>query len=95
VDFKSKLSIAFKSRIKHSARGLNGRARAVPLPVGAAGTARKLDRLDEVKAQFSARLWLASLDVTDTPAVHKAVNEAFDPFGRILVGKRAALTLSA
>ena len=48
-----------------------------------AGTARKLDQLDDLKAQFSARLWLTSLDLTDTAAVHKAVNDAFDHFGRI------------
>ncbi|HYY28618.1 MAG TPA: SDR family oxidoreductase [Chthoniobacterales bacterium] len=48
-----------------------------------AGTARKLGQLDDLKAQFGARLWLTSLDVTDTPAVRKAVNDAFDHFGRI------------
>lgn len=48
-----------------------------------AGTARKPGQLDDLKAQFGARLWLTSLDVTDTPAVRKAVNDAFDHFGRI------------
>jgi hypothetical protein len=42
VDFKSKLSIAFKSRIKHSARELNGRARRSASGRAAARQARKL-----------------------------------------------------
>lgn len=48
-----------------------------------AGTARKLHQLDSLKAQYGDRLWLTSLDVTDTPAIRKAVDGAFQHFGRI------------
>jgi NADP-dependent 3-hydroxy acid dehydrogenase YdfG len=48
-----------------------------------AGTARKLQQLDELKAQYGDQLWLTSLDVTDTPAIRKAVDAAFEHFGRI------------
>ena len=48
-----------------------------------AGTARKLAAVDDLKAQYGDRLWLASLDVTDTPAVHRVVGEAFAAMGRI------------
>ena len=48
-----------------------------------AGTARKLEALDELKTQYGQQLWLASLDVTDTPAIHRVVCEAFATFGRI------------
>ena len=48
-----------------------------------AGTARKLATLDDLKAQYGDRFWLASLDVTDTPAIRRVVDEAFGVFGRI------------
>ena len=48
-----------------------------------AGTARRLAALDDLKAQHGDRLWLASLDVTDTPAVHRVVGEAFAALGRV------------
>ncbi len=48
-----------------------------------AGTARKLAALDDLKAQHGDRFWLAPLDVTDTPAVRRVVDEAFAAFGRI------------
>ena len=48
-----------------------------------AGTARKLQQLDDLKAQYGDQLWLASLDVTDTPAIRNVVNAAFQHFGRI------------
>lgn len=48
-----------------------------------AGTARKLEQLDDLKAQYGDRLWLTSLDLTDTPAIHQAVDSAFAHFGRL------------
>jgi len=48
-----------------------------------AGTARKLEALDDLKAQYGDRLWLASLDVIDTSAVHRVVGEAFAAFDHI------------
>ncbi len=48
-----------------------------------AGTARKLETLDDLKEQHGDRLWLASLDVTDTPAVRRVVDHAFAALGRI------------
>lgn len=48
-----------------------------------AGTIRKPDALDSLKAQHGDRLWLARLDVTDTAAVKSVVNRAFAELGRI------------
>lgn len=48
-----------------------------------AGTARKMEALDGLKQQYRDQLWLASLDITDTPTIHRIVNEAFVAFGRI------------
>jgi len=48
-----------------------------------AGTARKLEQIDDLKAKYSDRLWLTSLDLTDTAAIRQAVNAAFAHFGRI------------
>ena len=48
-----------------------------------AGTARKLQQLDGFKAQYGEQLWLASLDVEDTPAIRNVVDAAFEHFGRI------------
>lgn len=48
-----------------------------------AGTARKLEALDDLQAQYGDQLWLASLDVTDTPAIHRVVSEAFAALDRI------------
>ena len=48
-----------------------------------AGTARKLGQLDDLKKRYSEQLWVTSLDVTDDPAIRKAVDEAFQHFGRI------------
>ena len=50
-----------------------------------AGTARKLEQLDDLKGQYGDQLWLSSLDVTDTPAIRNAVGAAFGHFGRIEV----------
>ncbi len=48
-----------------------------------AGTARKLEQLDDLKKRYSEQLWLASLDVTDNPAIRKVIDAAFQHFGRI------------
>ena len=48
-----------------------------------AGTSRKLHQLDSMKEQYGEQLWLTSLDLTDTSAIHEAVNAAFTEFGHI------------
>lgn len=48
-----------------------------------AGTSRKLHQLDKLKVQYGEQLWLTSLDLTDTAAIHKAVDSAFAELGRI------------
>jgi NADP-dependent 3-hydroxy acid dehydrogenase YdfG len=48
-----------------------------------AGTARKLAAVDDLKKQYGDRFWLTSLDVTDTPAIHRVVDDAFAALGRI------------
>jgi len=48
-----------------------------------AGTVRKLDAMSDLKAKYGDRLWLAHLDVTDTPAIHQVVNKAFADLGQI------------
>ena len=45
-----------------------------------AGTTRKLQMLDDLKAQFGDQLWLAPLDVTHTAAIHQVVDAAFKHF---------------
>lgn len=48
-----------------------------------AGTARKMDSLLSLKEKYGEQLWLESLDLTDTPAIHRVVDAAFIHFGRI------------
>jgi NAD(P)-dependent dehydrogenase (short-subunit alcohol dehydrogenase family) len=48
-----------------------------------AGTVRKLDAMDDLKARYNERLWLANLDVTDAPAIKRVVNQAFAELGKI------------
>ncbi|KZD24276.1 SDR family oxidoreductase [Tardiphaga robiniae] len=48
-----------------------------------AATLRKLNALDDLKAQYGDRLWIATLDVTDTAAVRGVVDRAFAELGRI------------
>jgi len=48
-----------------------------------AATLRQVAALDELKARYGDRLWIASLDVTDTRAVHQVVDRAFADLGRI------------
>lgn len=48
-----------------------------------AGTVRKMDSMNDLKAQYGDLLWLAYLDVTDTPEIHQVVNKAFTDLGKI------------
>jgi NAD(P)-dependent dehydrogenase (short-subunit alcohol dehydrogenase family) len=48
-----------------------------------AATLRKVNVLDDLKAQYGADLWVASLDVTDAEAVRRVVDRAFATMGRI------------
>jgi NAD(P)-dependent dehydrogenase (short-subunit alcohol dehydrogenase family) len=48
-----------------------------------AGTVRKLEAMNDLKAKYGDRLWLANLDMTDLPAVRSVVNKAFAELGTI------------
>ena len=48
-----------------------------------AGTARKLEQLAELKAKYGDQLWLAFLDLTNSDAVRRTVDSAFDQLGKI------------
>jgi NAD(P)-dependent dehydrogenase (short-subunit alcohol dehydrogenase family) len=48
-----------------------------------AATVRKEAALDDLKAKYSSRLWVASLDVTGADAVRRIVDRAFGEMGRI------------
>ena len=48
-----------------------------------AGTLRTLSVVDDLKAQYEDRLWLAELDLTDTPAIRPTVDAAWAALDRI------------
>jgi NAD(P)-dependent dehydrogenase (short-subunit alcohol dehydrogenase family) len=48
-----------------------------------AGTVRKLDAMNDLKAKYGERLWLANLDMTDLTAVRSVVDKAFAELGTI------------
>ena len=48
-----------------------------------AATLRKVEALDDLKAQHGERLWVARLDVTDATAIRRVVDQAFHDLGRI------------
>ena len=48
-----------------------------------AGTARKLEQMDDLKSKYGDRLWLSYLDLTESPAVRRVVDAAFAGFGKI------------
>lgn len=48
-----------------------------------AGTLRKLDAVDDLKARYGDRLWTAQLDLTDGPAILAVITRAFAELGRI------------
>ncbi|MDF7814013.1 SDR family oxidoreductase [Hymenobacter sp. YC55] len=59
-----------------------------------AATLRKPDALDDLKTQYGEQLWIAALDVTDTAAVRRVINQAFADFDRIdVVVNNAAYAL--
>lgn len=48
-----------------------------------AATLRKPEQLDDLKARYGDRLWVAAMDVTDAAAVRQVVDQAFQDLGRI------------
>lgn len=48
-----------------------------------AATLRRQHALDDLKARHGDRLWIASLDLTDTDAIRATVDRAFNEMGRI------------
>lgn len=48
-----------------------------------AGTVRNLDAVSDLRKNHGDRLWLARLDLTDTPAIRPVVDKAFAELGRI------------
>lgn len=48
-----------------------------------AGTSRKPDELDDLKATYGDNLWVAALDLTDAANIQKVVDDAFAELGRI------------
>jgi NAD(P)-dependent dehydrogenase (short-subunit alcohol dehydrogenase family) len=48
-----------------------------------AGTVRRLDAVDDLKARYGESLWLAQLDLTDRPAIRPTVDRAFGDMDRI------------
>jgi NAD(P)-dependent dehydrogenase (short-subunit alcohol dehydrogenase family) len=42
-----------------------------------AGTVRKMDAMNDLKSRYGESLWLAHLDMTDTPEIHGVVDRAF------------------
>ncbi|AET60962.1 short chain dehydrogenase [Paenibacillus terrae HPL-003] len=48
-----------------------------------AATLRKPQALDDLKEQYGDRLWIATLDVTNTEAINQVIDLAFKELGRI------------
>ena len=48
-----------------------------------AATLRRVEALDDLKAQHGGRLWVARLDVTDATAVRQVMDRAFGELGRV------------
>ncbi|CAM3579382.1 short-chain dehydrogenase/reductase [Rouxiella silvae] len=48
-----------------------------------AGTTRDMAALAKLKARYGNQLWLAELDLTDTPSIHRVVNQAFSELGKL------------
>ena len=48
-----------------------------------AATLRRTNALGDLKERFGDRLWIASLDLTDTAAIRTTVDRAFSDLGRI------------
>ena len=64
---------------RHMAELLLGRGDRV------AGTARKLEQLSNLQAQYPDRLWLTRLDLIHTADIRPAVDAALPPIGPIEV----------
>ena len=47
------------------------------------GTVRKIEAMDDLKARYGDLLWLANLEMTDTPAIRPVVDKAFNELGKI------------
>jgi NADP-dependent 3-hydroxy acid dehydrogenase YdfG len=48
-----------------------------------AATVRKPDSLNDLKEQYGDLLWIAKLDVTDTPQIKAVIKKAFDELGQV------------
>ncbi|MGF6282849.1 SDR family oxidoreductase [Pseudomonas silensiensis] len=48
-----------------------------------AATLRKVNALEDLKSQYGDQLWIGVLDVTDTSAVRRVINQAYAELGRI------------
>jgi len=48
-----------------------------------AATVRKSQALADLKAQYGGRLWVASLEITDSEAIRRTIDNAFDDLGHI------------
>jgi NAD(P)-dependent dehydrogenase (short-subunit alcohol dehydrogenase family) len=48
-----------------------------------AATLRRPEALNDLKAKYGDRLWIASLDVTDTPSIKSVLDKAFADLGQI------------
>lgn len=51
---------------------------------GVAATVGKENSLHDLKDSYGGQLWVATLDVTDTPAIKTMVNQAFEELGQIV-----------
>lgn len=59
-----------------------------------AATLRRVSALDDLKARYGHRLWVAALDVTNTASVRQTIDSAFAELGRIdVVVNNAAYAL--
>ena len=50
-----------------------------------AGTARKMDAMNDLKGKYGDLLWLSHLDMTDAVEIRQVVNKAFTDLGKIEV----------
>jgi NAD(P)-dependent dehydrogenase (short-subunit alcohol dehydrogenase family) len=48
-----------------------------------AGTVRKMDAVNDLKAEYGDLLWLENLDMTDLSGIRRVVEKAFADLGRI------------
>ena len=48
-----------------------------------AGTVRKMDAVNDLKAKYAELLWLEHLDMTDLSGIRRVVEKAFADLGRI------------